>query len=79
MPKNVEVVTIDSNIPIPSERAKSLTLPLSTIEVGESFGGIPADRRNSVAARMTRVGQRENKKFTLRLQPDGTLRVWRVE
>jgi hypothetical protein len=79
MSKNIEVLTVDSNVPLPSGRAEPMELPLSTLEVGESFGGIPVDRRNSVATRMTRVGKKENKKFTLRLQPDNTIRVWRTE
>lgn len=75
MGQKIDVVTIDSGIPIPSSREK---YPLSELKVGESFS-FRTEKRASVQSAASLMKRTTAKEFRIRKIEDGICRVWRVK
>lgn len=74
--KNIPVYSVDTGVPVPTDRSKQL--PLNVLEVGESFL-FPLDERNRVQTFASRLKSRRGKEFTIRKQDENTARVWRIK
>jgi hypothetical protein len=69
------VTTITKGIPIPPKRSgRPAAYPIDQMQVGDSF----VVEKKCRASVITSAGNKGVKVVT-RVQPDGTLRVWRVE
>lgn len=74
---------IEKDVPLPTTVGKGGTskYPFRQMEVGDSFrveGPVTAGQRNSISHCAASVGKRTGRMFTTRLQPDGSVRIWRV-
>ncbi len=70
--------SVESNIPLtPPQIGRRSVYPFGSMKVGDSFVA-DALNKNRVASAMSRDGERNNRKFTMRKQPDGTIRIWRI-
>ena len=71
-------IRIDRGLPLPSARAVASKYPLRAMEVGDSFA-VPADTPfGRIATAAFYFGKRNNRKYAVRTQPDGSLRCWRI-
>jgi hypothetical protein len=77
------MLTIDKDVPRKgaggkrlSERNKMIYDAMDKMEIGDSFS-LPEHSRN-ISATVTKRGNVIGKRFSTRLQSDGSVRVWRV-
>lgn len=73
MARKIEVVKIDSNVPMPVQR-----YPLMNLKVGESFE-FPIERRDLIQTNASTIKRRKGREFTVRKVNETTARVWRVK
>jgi hypothetical protein len=72
----VKVYPVDKDVPIPD--ASRATVPIDTLEPGESIL-FPSEERNNVQSRASHLKRQKNKEFTIRMVDDSSCRVWRVK
>lgn len=73
-------IPVASDVPIPHMLyAPRHNYPFAKCKIGDSFV-VPRIKRSSVTTLVIRYNARfgANLKFTSRLQPDGTVRIWRI-
>lgn len=73
MNKKIPVITIDTGVPVPTNR-----WPLDSLEVDESFV-FPRESEATVRTVAWRLKKNKGKVFVVRKQDDNTMRVWRTE
>jgi hypothetical protein len=71
--QHIDVVQIDTGIPIPTSK-----YPLRSLNVGESFL-VPLENRNSVQAQVSRLKATTDREFVVRKMDEETVRVWRTK
>jgi hypothetical protein len=76
---------IERSIPLPEPRkpsghgtARKELFPWRDMEVGDSFRMPDTMTRSRVARRAVEAGYRTGFKFTIRRQPTGYYRIWRI-
>jgi hypothetical protein len=73
---------VQRNIPIPAGsdgRGRKSIFPLSEMQVGDSFAaGSSIEARERVSRAVDHHQRRHGTKFTVRKQPDGSYRCWRI-
>lgn len=52
--------------------------PFGDMEVGDSFSA-PISERKKIKSSASLFGKRNSKKFSIRTQKDGLIRIWRIE
>lgn len=70
---------IEKGIPIPQQNKGVRIYPFPTMEVGDSFLVLDGGRNKAVSALVRFKKHNATRKFTVRTQPDGSLRIWRIE
>lgn len=70
--KKIPVYNIDTGVPIP----KIVSMPLQSLEVGESFL-FPLDMRRSVQTIASRTKRLTGKEYTVKKMDDNVARIWR--
>ena len=81
---------IEKNVPIPTDsRGRELKYPLKKMQVGDSFV-VPANdvrwgkhtnggrQINGVSQSVSYFQRKYGGRFTVRIQPDSSVRVWRI-
>jgi hypothetical protein len=69
---------IEKNIPIPNGRSKSETYPFRQMKVGDSF--IVKDKGyHQIHSAVNQAKMRGIGKYRTQIQPDKSVRVWRIE
>lgn len=66
---------IDHNIPLPNQKRKELTNILRQLEIGDSFILPPHIKTTSLPQTAKQIGINVLQKK----QPDGSIRVWRID
>lgn len=77
--KNIPILQVDSNVPLPGESAKrgpEPKYPLAGMEIGDSFL-FPKGQRGSVQTRASQVSKQTGYKFTVRVVDKDNCRIWR--
>ena len=69
------IIKIEKGFEMPSPRGARL--PWAQLKVGESFE-VPDGMSGSARANSAVAGKRHGMKFSVRVQPNGLLRVWRI-
>ena len=75
---DIPVYKVDSGLPMPDPIAEWGKMPLSGLEVGDSFL-FPIEFRNYVQARASTIKKNKGKEFTVRKQDADSARVWRTK
>lgn len=73
--KRVEVVTVNTGVPIPEHYER---YPFDQLGVGDSFE-FKLSKRSSVQSRVSRLNQKGERQFIVRKIDDTTGGVWRVD
>lgn len=66
---------VEKNVPKPQGRGLFETI--RQLQVNESLS-LPAERKSSLASYASKL-KKDGKDFTVRVQEDGTVRIWRIK
>lgn len=70
---------IEKGIPIPPQNKGVRIYPFDTMEIGDSFL-VPDGGGNKAVSALQQYRKKDTtRRFTVRAQPDGTMRIWRIE
>jgi hypothetical protein len=72
----IPVFSVDNDVPVPEEREGS-SVPMQTLEVGESIL-FPIGLRRNASAKASTIKRKTGKDFTIRQIDDDNCRIWRV-
>lgn len=70
---------IEKGIPVPTQNKGMRIYPFPTMEVGDSFLVADGGRNRAMSALVRYKQHNAGRRFTVRTQPDGSLRIWRIE
>jgi len=68
---------VEKGIPIPAPLKRRPLFPVADMEVGDSFT-VPYEFAKDLRAAAHTYGWRNRRKYSVRKQPDGLVRCWRV-
>lgn len=71
---------IEDNVPVPSSYVcrGNTKYPFLEMKIGQSFVFQPGEKLRSFRSCASSFGQRNNMKFTVQKQDDGSYRCWRI-
>lgn len=69
----IDVITIDSGVPVPLGR-----YPILELKVGDSFL-FPISKRPSVQSRANKIKSETGREFTVKKMDEDSCRIWRTK